>query len=307
MNIRLEHIKATNLNLLVYFAVLSEERNISRAAKRLALSQPSMSRALQQLRRMFADDLLLRGAKGYELTPMGNALQREMEEILPRIDRLVAGSAFDPEHEMAQFRICATDNATHLFSMVLCRDLPRWSKVSFEFKPWNDSVHEDLDHGRIDLLLNAQDGSLPKRLRSEVLYQDEVVCVVSKDHPLSKQVSFDQYLAASHIDVTVLSHSQSFLERDLAKRGATRRNVFCVPYFSVAMNAVAGTEFMTTVPRRLAESIINRATTKLLLLPKEISGFKYLMAWHPRMETDSQNSWLRQTMRDAARKIQRLP
>ena len=307
MNIRLTHIKQTDLNLLVYFAVLAEEGNISRAAKRLALSQPSVSRALQRLRRVFDDDLLLRGTQGYELTPKGQALLGELTEILPRIDRLVAGTTFDPQKEEARFRISATDNATHLLAPVLCRHLSRWNKVAFEFKPWNDFVHEDLDRGRTDLLLNAQDGSLPKHLRHEVLYEDEVVCVVSKDHSLNEQVSFEQYFAGSHIDVTVLSHTQSFLEQRIAKLGKTRRNVFYVPYFSAAMNAVAGTSLMTTVPRRLAESLINRATTKLLLLPREISGFKYLMAWHPRLETDAKHRWLRRTICDAANKISPLP
>ena len=306
MNIRLRHIWQADLNLLVYFAVLAEEKSVSRAAKRLALSQPAVSRALQRLRGMFKDDLLVRGTRGHELTPRGQTLLRKLTEILPQIDRLIAGAEFDAREESARFRISATDNATQLFSIVLCRQLPRWGKVMFEFKPWNDAVFADLDQGRTDLLMNAEDGSLPKHLRHEVLYDDEVVCVVSKDHPLNRRISFEQYLAGSHVDVTVLSKSSSFLETDLAKRGVTRRNVFSVPYFSVAMNVVAGTELMVTAPHRLAALLINRATTKLLLLPKEISGFKYLMAWHPRLENDVQNVWLRQTIREAVKEISPL-
>ncbi len=306
MNIRLTHARQVDLNLLVYFAALAEETSISQAAKRLRLSQPSMSRALQRLRQMFGDDLLVRGAEGYELTPKGKMLLQELAEILPKVDRLVAGSHFDPQRETARFRITATDNAAHLFSAVLCRRLSQWGKVVFDFQPWCDGVYDDLDHGRTDLLLAAQDGLLSKHLRSEVLFADEVVCVVSNDHPLNKRISFKQFVAGQHIDVTVLSHSQSLLERELARRGLTRRNVFHVPYFSVAIHAVAGTELMTTVPRRLAGLLVNPAKAKLLELPREIREYKYLMAWTARLETDAQHRWLRQTVRAAAQEIQPL-
>ena len=306
VNIRLTHARKVDLNLLVYFAALAEETSISQAARRLRLSQPSMSRALQRLRRMFDDDLLVRGGKGHELTPKGQRLLRELAEILPKVDRLGAGAHFDPQHETARFRITATDNAAHLFSTVLCRQLSRWSKVTFDFRPWGDGVYEDLEHGRTDLLLAAQDGLLARHLRSETLFEDEVVCVVSKDHPLKKRISFKQFVAGRHVDVTVLSHSQSLLERNLAKRGLARRNVFHVPYFSVAIHAVAGTDLMTTVPRRLAGLLIDPAKTKLLELPREVSGYKYLMAWSPRLETDVQHLWLRQTIRAAAQEIQPL-
>ena len=109
------------------------------------------------------------------------------------------------------------------------------------------------------------------------------------------------------MDVTVLGNAPSILETELAKRGVTRRNVFSVHYLSVAMNVVAGTELLVTAPHRLAGSLINRDTTKLLLLPKETRCFSYLMAWHLRLENDAQNLWLRQTIRDAVKEIPRCP
>lgn len=306
MNIRLTHLRQADLNLLVYFSVLAEERNISRAAARLRLSQPSISRALARLRRMFEDDLLVRVSNGYELTAKARALLQELAGILPQLDRLVGGSPFDPEHEAARFRLGATDNAAHLFSPVLCRRLASWKQVVFDFQPWHDGVYDDLDHGRMDLLFAAQDGLLPRHLRSEVLFDDEVVCVVSRDHPLDGRLTFRQYLAGQHIDVTLLNHSQSFLERDLAKRGLARRNVLHVPYFSVAIQAVAGTRLMTTVPCRVARLLMAADKTKMLRLPKEIGGYQYVMAWHARVETDTQHQWLRQTVREAAKDIQPL-
>src|SRR5258706_15127033 len=104
-------LRQADLNLLIVFTVLAEERNVTRAAARLALSQPAVSRALQRLRDMFHDDLLVRSAEGYEPTPKGQRLLQELESTLPRLDRLLSGSDFDPASEETTFRIALTDHA----------------------------------------------------------------------------------------------------------------------------------------------------------------------------------------------------
>src|SRR6267143_767240 len=98
MNImRITHLRQADLNLLIVFAALAEERNVTRAASRLLLSQPAVSRSLQRLREMFHDDLLIRTSSGYEPTPKGQRLLHELESTLPRLDRLLTGAEFDPK------------------------------------------------------------------------------------------------------------------------------------------------------------------------------------------------------------------
>ena len=108
---RLTQLRQADLNLLVVFAVFAEERNVSRAAHRLRLSQPAVSRALQRLRDMFRGNLFVRTAMGYELTPLGQRLLQELEIMLPKLDRLLSGSSFEPNVEEANFRLAVTDNA----------------------------------------------------------------------------------------------------------------------------------------------------------------------------------------------------
>src|SRR5712664_1347965 len=96
---RVTQLRQADLNLLIVFTVLAEERNVTRAAARLLLSQPAVSRALQRLRDMFHDDLLIRTSNGYEPTPKGQRLLQELESTLPRLDRLLSGSDFDPATE----------------------------------------------------------------------------------------------------------------------------------------------------------------------------------------------------------------
>src|ERR1700730_10031913 len=98
------HLRQADLNLLVAFTAVAEERNITRAASRLLLSQPAVSRALHRLRDMFHDDLLIRTANGYEPTPKGQRLLQDLATMLPRLDRLMAGGGFDPSTADDSFR-----------------------------------------------------------------------------------------------------------------------------------------------------------------------------------------------------------
>jgi DNA-binding transcriptional LysR family regulator len=303
MGIRVTQVRNADLNLLVYFTVLAEERSLTRAAKRLFLTQPSMTRALQKLRDLFADDLLIRTSTEYGLTPKGEALLREVSQFLPRLDRLISGSNFDPYRESAHFRVAATDNASALYGPTLAKLFASWNRVSFSFRPWTDEAHDDLERGRIDLLLNAEDGSLSPHLEHEILFHDRFVCVVSKDSPFKNRMTLKAYLAAHHIGVSVLGGRQTIPERLLTQLGVKRHCVISVPYFTVALRMVADTPLVLSVPRRLAESTIDRQQVKILNPPSEFQGFRYLMAWHPRHDSDAQNQWLRQLFRDATSSI----
>src|SRR6202035_4061130 len=133
---RTTHLRQADLNLLVVFTAVAEERNITRAASRLLLSQPAVTRALQRLRDTFHDDLLIRTSSGYEPTPTGQRLLQDLATMLPRLDRLIAGGDFDPATEDASFRIAATDHAAHLLVPLLCNTvLSNPTKVDFGFVP----------------------------------------------------------------------------------------------------------------------------------------------------------------------------
>lgn len=301
---RLTQLRQADLNLLVVFAALAEERNVSRAAEQLLLSQPAVSRALQRLRETFHDDLLVRGPAGYEPTPLGQRLITELGIMLPRLDRLLTGATFDPNAEEARFRIVATDNASHVVCPAICRTvLPRARKVSFEFVAWHDGAVEALERGRLDLLLNANDGNLPPRFSREVLYEDEFVCVVAKESAHPARLSLRQYLEAEHLGISVFDGRQTIPEQRLADLGHKRKEVIRLPYFSAAIRSVGGTALVATVPRRIAEQYARDKGLRLVGPPRELEGFEYLMAWHPRVESDATHAWLRAMMREVGRAL----
>ncbi len=301
---RLTQLRQIDLNLLVVFAVLTEERNVSRAATRLLLSQPAVSRALQRLRDTFHDDLLIRTAKGYEPTPQGERLLKELEIMLPRLDRLIAGPSFDPATEHSSFRIAATDNATSIIAPILCREvLPVAKQVRFTFIAWRDDVFDDLAHGSLDLALIGDEGYVPSQLQTEVIYEEEFVCVVSAHTRYSRQITLKQYLAAEHIGIGVVEGSQNIPEKRLSAHGHRRRTVVTVPYFSSALRCAVGTELIATVPERFALAEEHNPALKIIKPPPEMSGFKYLMIWHPRVRTDAAHVWLRTAISNAGKSI----
>lgn len=163
-----------------------------------------MSRALQRLRDLFQDELLTRTPRGYEATARGQGLLDEIAVLLPQIDRLITGEAFDPKRDKASFRICATDNATQLYGPVLCEGLAE-TKVSYKFQPWCDERFLELERNKLDLVLDARMDLAAEHLNAELLFDDEFVCVVAKDSPLPDRLSLTQYLAQDHIGVIARS------------------------------------------------------------------------------------------------------
>ena len=297
----LAQLRQADLNLLVVFKVLAEERSVSRGGRRLLLSQPAATRALGRLRDMFKDDLLVRVSGSYELTPKGQLLLQELETTLPRIDRLLTGGDFVPSQETMHFRVAGTDYAAHLTGMPLARLIAAaGNELSLEFVPFHDNTLHDLSRGRLDLLLGPDDGRLPKQYERQILYEEELLCVFDRKRPYGTKLTLAEYLDARHIAISIGTDMQTEVERRLVGGGLKIRVAFTVPYFKVALRAVEGTDLIATVPRRLIPLEGTNPALRYLKAPKPMSRFDYFMWWHPRLNSDAANIWLRSAVSKVA-------
>jgi DNA-binding transcriptional LysR family regulator len=300
---RYEHIKKADLNLLHPLAVLLEEKHVSRAARRCFLSQPAMSRVLDRLRDTFGDELLIRNGRGYERTARGERLLKDLESFWPRLETLLTGEVFDAAQSQDRFQIMMTDHACAVVLPRLVRRVTRAApKARLEVVPWSDRRFEDIEAGRLDLLLDV--AGAPPRLESESLFTDVFVCVVAADHPIrARRLSLEQYLSYPHIVVSVLSGEQTPVDRPLRALAQKRRVGLVIPFFTVAVGSAAQSHMILTLPKRLALECAKSAPVRLIDPPREVKEFKYEMIWHRRLSSDPSYRWLRDQIRAVGKEL----
>ncbi|MFC6634203.1 LysR family transcriptional regulator [Microbulbifer taiwanensis] len=300
---RYTHIRQSDLNLLLGLSVLLEERSVSRAAERFHLSQPAMSRMLQRLRETFHDELLVRTKDGYEPTARARKIQTELDQLLPRINTLLRGPVFDPSIADETFRIACTDYATVVMGAQLSERLYGEAPgITLDISAWRDSAFEDCVQGRLDLVLWVD--AAPEPLVSEVLFREDFVCVMSAEHALAgRPLTLDDYLRYPHIVVDLLGGQQTLVEDKLVELGAARTVGLRVPYFSAAISAVAHTNLIATVPRRIASCYSANNDLFTIDAPLELAPFDYVMGWHPRSAEDPAHRWLRSLFTNLGRRI----
>ncbi len=300
MTMRYTHIYKADLNLLQTLSVLLEERHITRAAQRCAISQSAMTRAFYRLRDTFGDDLLIRTGRHYERTLRGQQLFEELENLLPRLESMIRGTVFDPAQSHDHFRVTMTDyGCTVLLPGVMERLSKTAPHVTFELIAWHDRRFENLGSGKLDLVLDIVGG--PPGLQSEALFSDEMVCLLAANHPArGRHLSLQEYLKYPHALVNILAGQQTIPDRPLGELALKRRVELVIPFSVPAVFAIARTDMILTLPRKLAKKVLAIAPLRIAAAPEEINGFRYTMFWHPRMSSDPGHQWLRDQIRAAA-------
>jgi DNA-binding transcriptional LysR family regulator len=305
MAVRLDQLRNADLNLLVYFAVLVEEKSITRAARRLRLTQSALSRVLRRARELFGDELLVRVNNTYQLTPRGQEIMDELAVVLPHIDRVISGEEFNPANESARFRITAADSLAHLYAPYFARRQESTPNLVFGFTTYSEGRYQELEDGSRDLVLDADFKVLPPSLKKEELFRDTTVCVVAKNSPFKRAIRLSDYIAAKHVSVNILDERQPTLDAALTKLNLVRDCALSVPYFSVALRTVANSKLIATLPRHMTELLADRRAVRTIRPPREIESFRYIMVWHKRQDADPRSIWLRQTMREITSEVLR--
>jgi len=149
-----------------------------------------------------------------------------------------------------------------------------------------------VEHGQLDLVLHIDDGLLPSHFQSERLYREDWVCAVAHDNRFGDSLSLKQYLAANHIVVATYAGVQTIPDKQLAAVGAKRNSCIRVPYFGVALQCLAGTELVLTLTSGMTPVVKANRKLRLVKAPQELHAFHFLMAWHPRHNTDPRHVWL---------------
>ncbi|HWO13855.1 MAG TPA: LysR family transcriptional regulator [Polyangiaceae bacterium] len=287
-------LSAVDLNLLVVLRALLQERHVTRAAARVGLSQSATSHALARLRAIYSDPLLVRRGRALALTPRATRLLPALERGLGDLALAVAGEpAFEPGTTRRAFTLGMGDYLQALLMAPLLKQLAGLAPgvdLSVVVFP---SMQELIDSGAVDLALNVPH-QMARGASSERLFDDEFVCMVRRDHPqIKRALSLDKYLAQRHVVVAPTGTPGSLVDTALEQRGLERRIALRVTNFLIAPVVVSQTDFINTMPVRLARQLAKTYPLRLLPPPLELPRFDYHMFWHPRLDYDPAQRWLR--------------
>ena len=287
------NLAGVDLNLLVSLRALLQERNVTRAAQVVGLSQPAMSNALARLRRQFGDELLVREGRGLALTPVARELQHAVEPALGMVERaLRIQASFDPSTAAQVFRIAASDYGMTLIAARL-RDLGRLAP-----RVVVDLVQ--IDHGfvrdseavmrRVDLLLAPR--AFLNGYPNELLSSEPWVAVVDADHGGDRLREADLH-GRSLVGLFHDLGSGAHIERLLTVRGITATGAVNAESFSAVPALVEGTDRIAFLPASLAERLRPGYRVKVLEAPFLGEPLTESLYWHRSAQRDPAHQWLR--------------
>jgi DNA-binding transcriptional LysR family regulator len=289
------NIATLDLNLLLTLDVLLAELNVTRAAQRLNLSQPSVSAQLARLRSIFNDPLLLPGPRGMLPTSRADALREPLRLALESLQQAVAPpQAFDPAQANLTWRIAATDYMSSAIMLPVIGKLrvtaPDCRVAVFGLNP--PLVAQQLEKAELDLIFHTGDHA-PETLHQRKLFSERYMLAGRIGHPhLHPGLTLDTFCQLEHLIVSPDGGGFSAAtDSALAKIGRQRRVVLSVPHFLFMLEVLASSDLVAVLPERLV-----RRSTQLQVIepPLDVPGFDILMMWHERVQRDPAHQWLRQ-------------
>jgi DNA-binding transcriptional LysR family regulator len=242
-----------DLNLLVLFEMVLEERHVGRAAKRLHLSASAVSHGIRRLRETFNDPLFLKHPKGIVPTARALAMAEPVAQVLAQVRQVVASAdRFDPMRSKRRFTIGAPDALAVLaLPMVLAAISKTAPSVSVSVR---DILPTDtiaaLDAREIDVALYPF-AEIPARFEARFLYEEDFIIAARSDHVLGKRPSLEKYCNARHLLVSRAGDPHGFVDNVLKQHGRSRTIVLTVPSFMFALATIAATDLIGTLPRSL--------------------------------------------------------
>lgn len=285
-----------DLNLLPIFVALMEERNVTRAAERLGMTQPSLSNALSRLRVMLKDPLFVRERYGIQPTEIALTLAPVIADALARLDDAVLGQQdFQPAQAERVFTIAPNGYVEFVIVPALVARLAEVAPgIRLRLTPYGADLAETGVISGTTALVLGRIGDPPDNLVVQHLMDDGLDCVVRAGHPLiSDAITRDQFETLRHVNVVPPGRLRTGLFQALAKEGLRRDVALSVTNFFAVAEMIAVTDHIATLPRLICRRLARDTRLKVLPPPADLGTFPVQMAWHVRYRHDPAHRWLR--------------
>lgn len=308
------NFRTLDLNLLRVFDEVMAERNLTRAAHNLAMTQPAVSNALRRLRETLGDDLVRRAGYGVEPTPVGLALWPTVRDALAQLRQSLAPGRFDPALADNAFVLSMADATAAKIVPGLMDILEHEAPgVTLRILPLTTRDPRDLlDAGSVDLAIGHFPGVLAELgavhlqehnplFLHQRLYDSEYVVVMRRGHPLAAQpIGLDAYCEARHLLVSFSGRPFGFVDAALAALSRQRRVVLTVNQFFTAGQVVATTDLLTVLPRHFVGATGMAHRLALHELPLAVPAVHIDALWRRQAEHSSAHRWMRQAIQRAS-------
>lgn len=305
ISIRLMNLNSLDLNLLTALDALLREANVSRAAMRIGLSQPATSHALQRLRDIFGDSLLVRTGARMELTPRAQALRAPLAQALDQVRGLFVPDAFDAARSERPFRLMMPDLAVELLMPPLMEKVTRLApNVRIDVVPWRGPAIFHAEFARtIDLVISI--GNAFKGFHRQLLYTDSDALAVRRGHPMGGKLKRPEtFLAARHVGVIIRGNSEDLIDTWLRPKGIERHISLIVSGYLEALHVAARTDLVAFVPRRLIAALSKQLGLVTVTPPLDPGIDEQFMFYPTRAQMDPGSIWLRRLMLETGRELE---
>ena len=296
------NLQRLDLNLLLTLQVLLDELNVTRAAARLNLSQPSVSVQLARLREIFSDPLLLPGPRGMTPTARADALREPLRQALAALEAVLSPEAvFDPASADDTWHVAATDymaTAILLPALATLRQRAPQTRIAiYDLQPRH--FPRQMAQGELDLVFHTRDAA-PEGLHQRLLFSERYVLAGRSGHPaLHPGLTVEAFCQLDQVMVSPDGGGfRAATDDALNELGLSRRVVLSVAHFLFLVETLRNTELVALVPERLVRNV---SGLSVVAPPVAVEGFDMLMLWPERLHRDAGHRWLRQLLVDNLR------
>ena len=276
---------------------LAEEGTVSAAARKLRMSQPSVSNALAKLRHVFGDPLFVRTVRGMEPTPRALALLQPVRDALGIVaNELLKPTAFDPAKLDGVISIAMSDVGEMI---TLPRILTSLNKVAPNVNLRSVSLppaqlQRAMETGDVNLALGYFPDLKGNNFYQQRLYSHGFVCLLRTDHPIKgPRLTVKQFRQLGHAVVRAEGRSQEIFERVLVRHRIRRREVLQTPHFMSIPHIIARSDLVATVPMAVGTSFSKFMGIRLIKPPIEVPRIDLRQYWHRKFHHDPHSRWLR--------------
>lgn len=286
-----------DLNLLRVFHAVMLERNMTRAAVRLNMTQPAVSNAIQRLREVMADDLFAKVTSGVVPSARAEAIWPTVRTAIESLNQTLDPKRFDPSLATNSFRIAMSDFIASELILPIAGDLfeaaPHISIVLCQNTVEN--ILPGLNEGQFDMVA----GVIPHkeaRIRSLILKPFTYVCAMRKDHPLAGgSLSFEEFTAARHLQVSLSGHS-GFIDRYLTDRGMVRDIALTINHYSLAPDFLCSTDLIAILPVETIRYAARSDELHIVEAPIPVYEDSLALLWHERNDGEPAHCWMREQL-----------